>query len=57
MLTQATPDTTHPCTLFSLPTDTPPPSLYILYILLLMLPKKGFSAKYNTITNTDLNLN
>ena len=27
------------------------------YILLLMLPKKGFSAQYNTITNTDLNLN
>ena len=26
------------------------------YILLLMLPKKGFSAQYNTITNTDLNL-
>ena len=26
-------------------------------ILLLMLPKKGFSAQYNTITNTDLNLN
>ena len=22
-----------------------------------MLPKKGFSAQYNTITNTDLNLN
>ena len=26
------------------------------YILLLTLPKKGFSAQYNTIKNTDLSL-